>query len=136
MNKLTDLQKGYIAGIIDGEGCILVRQRKRPYGFTYDPSLIITNTHLGLLEYLVNITNIGKIYKQYYSKAHQESNSKQGYRWEISSNNMRLLLPVVHPYLVVKQEQCTLVIRLLQITHPYVKASFDTKMSSNLYIKR
>ena len=43
MNNLTDTQKAYIAGFLDGEGCITIY--KRIYNEGYQPQVIITNSN-------------------------------------------------------------------------------------------
>ena len=47
-SKLDDATRGYIAGIIDGEGCI---SRKVEHSGKTEATLTITNTHLPILHF-------------------------------------------------------------------------------------
>lgn len=53
MQLLTDAQKGYIAGCIDGEGCIYitkVKSKNTKCGFEFHWGCEITNTDIGIFQ--------------------------------------------------------------------------------------
>src|SRR2546427_8215430 len=49
-DPLTEVEIGYLAGIIDGEGTIGIYKGREPY--SYRLALIVTNTHRPMLEWL------------------------------------------------------------------------------------
>ncbi len=112
MNQITNTQLSYIAGIIDGEGCIGLYAGKSSYGnIRYNAKLLITNTNTNLLNWLKDTTGLGNIYKNFVTN----TNWKQAYRWEVCPNSMRELLPLISQYLIVKKNQCDIILQYLSI---------------------
>lgn len=87
----------YLAGIIDGEGCLR---------FNNAPRLHIANTSPILIKWL--ITNF-KGYTWTENKVYIP-NSKQRYTWELSAQQLLSLLIKVEPYLLLKRRQANLII--------------------------
>ena len=85
---LSDAERGYIAGIIDGEGCIC-RDRIR-----------VTNTDKYLLEWL-QLKLGGAIGNQ---KSYKENHTKC-YYWNYSTVASEQLLIQVLPYLIIKRQK-------------------------------
>lgn len=108
----------YIAGIIDGEGCISVskqstREGKPRESTTHSPKIIISNTDARLFIWLRDVLGVCNV--------HPTSNSRMSdsYRecWSLylaGSNCDRLLIAVL-PYLVLKREQALLCLGFRQI---------------------
>jgi hypothetical protein len=105
--KLTEAQKGYIAGIVDGEGSITLlrcppdRAHGRPHVMGF---LGITNSSREMLELLQSWIG-GNIYpkKRY-------RNERPCWLLRIASHReLAMLLPTLEPYLVVKRSQAILV---------------------------
>jgi len=107
---LTEAEKGYLAGIIDGEGCIMLARRK-PKGKSdpvYAVYVGIGNTSTKLLEWL-NEKLPGRSYVQSVSKS--RIGTKPGYSWIISGNRQCIaFLEEIEPYLIIKKEQAKLLI--------------------------
>lgn len=102
--KKTD--KAYIAGLIDGEGCICIAKRKNGHfpkagkPWYYQPIVTISNTDKRMLDFVVNR------YKGWITKPKpQKSHRKQIYSWFISGELMRSFLRDILPYLVIKRRQ-------------------------------
>lgn len=60
--NISNLNKAYIAGFIDGEGCISITKRKdKEYknGYSFYSNIRITNTNLEILEWIKNILDCG-----------------------------------------------------------------------------
>ena len=106
MNYLTEAEKGYLAGIIDGEGCIRLA-RKRKTIISYTAYLIVTNCNLELLESLKTTTGLGLIYKV---KNSSNPNWNPCHRWQVVSKQARELLEMLLPYLRLKKEIARLVL--------------------------
>lgn len=85
---LSDVERGYIAGIIDGEGSICSDRIK------------VANTDKQLLEWL-QLKLGGCIHnKKTYRKNHAQS-----YTWDYSTIGSEQLLILLLPYLIVKRQK-------------------------------
>lgn len=96
---------GYIAGLIDGEGCIRLHQQRHP-GYaneSYSPQLQIGMTYQPLLDWLVE--HVGGRYVRHRRK----DGSKDLYNWRIHGPNTVTLLRATYPYLVVKRAQADVI---------------------------
>jgi len=90
------LLPAYVAGIIDGEGCIgLSRSGAGVY-----PSIYVTNTNIDLLHALKG--RYGGIIKV---KALRKENWKEAYAWKVTWRSAVLLLEDVGEYLMLKKKQ-------------------------------
>lgn len=121
MNKLKDVEKAYIAGIIDGEGCISITRSHPPKNrwVAYSCSLYIANTNLELLKKIQMITDTAEIKSSLglssKSKKCDGMNWKQSYLLRYYSKSIRLLLPEIKDYLLGKQQQATYMMEFLTI---------------------
>lgn len=100
--QLTKTQAAYIAGILDGEGCITLSRS----GKYLRPLVSVVNTKKELLEYLVTSTGLGKVLV---SKRPSKT-SNIPYRWQIWSKQSSLFLIQVLPFLVIKKQQAILLL--------------------------
>lgn len=57
--EMTPEQKAYVAGIVDGEGSILMLSTH--YGTKYNPTVVISNCDRKLMDYLHKIIKLGKV---------------------------------------------------------------------------
>ncbi|MEW9094356.1 MAG: LAGLIDADG family homing endonuclease [Clostridiaceae bacterium] len=99
MNKLTAEQSAYIAGIIDGEGSIMLlkfHSNQLP-----SPCLSISSTSLDLLNWIKNTLNCGiiKLKKNYNSNLHKDS-----YTYTLKYNDVIELLEQIYPYLILEKK--------------------------------
>lgn len=99
--KLTNIQKGYIAGIIDGEGTI---------GLYKSHNKISPRIQIGLTNYeaLVSISALigGNIQKR---KKYYETDT-QIWVYSMPVSSIREILSVIEPHLIVKKTQAQLMI--------------------------
>jgi hypothetical protein len=111
MQKLQTAQLGYIAGIMDGEGCIsLARQRKNyHYSWQYCPHCNVGNTNLELLHWLHDSTRLGNINP----KLTRGINSKPAWTWELRVYEIRTFLQDIMPYLIIKKRQSEIIIEFI-----------------------
>ena len=96
--NLTENQKGYIAGIIDGEGSIcLTKQRSNEFR---SPTVSVPSTTYEMLEYLKD--NVGGCIstKKTYAEHH-----KPCWVWAIKTNLAIELLTEVKEYLLVPEKK-------------------------------
>ena len=105
---LSETEKAYIAGIIDGEGSILLAKKER--GFV--PVVIVTNTSEILIDFLEK-----KIGGRIRTKA-QGMGSKPIWRLVVANRpSVYPLLKLLLPYLVVKRERAGLIIQWCEKRH-------------------
>jgi hypothetical protein len=90
--NLTEAELAYIAGIIDGEGYIKLSSLTGKIG--------ISNTHLGMLEWLKERLG-GSICKK---SKEVKPNHHQAYELQLSKVRARGLLKLIIPYLIVKKD--------------------------------
>lgn len=112
MKTLTETQKAYIAGIIDGEGCVRISKKKNqksPQCFNFSAFVCITITEIELLCYLKEITGIGCVYR---SKTANKENWNPVHRWQITNGQARDLLRAVMPYMMIKRGIAELVLSM------------------------
>ncbi|MCE2394555.1 LAGLIDADG family homing endonuclease [Candidatus Poribacteria bacterium] len=77
---MTDVEKAYLAGIIDGEGTVtLTRRRKNQMP---SPQISVSNTHLELLEYIQLLLTVDA-YKPKRSHNHTIDNLGIGKRTQL-----------------------------------------------------
>ncbi|KEJ04219.1 hypothetical protein N494_01245 [Clostridium botulinum A2B7 92] len=97
---MTNEQKAYIAGIIDGEGSImLLRFHNNQFP---SPCIIISSTTIKLLEWIKSVTKVGTIKrkKNYNTEKHTDS-----FTYTIKYNDAINLLIQIELYLVIKNKK-------------------------------
>jgi hypothetical protein len=98
---LTAAQLGYVAGIIDGEGCIRLKTiQGQPV-----PVLSVTNTDLRLIIRLQEWFG-GYVWTQKQSIG----NGKIRYSWQVAARKATAVLVATLPYLLLKVEQAEIVL--------------------------
>ena len=101
----------YLAGVIDGEGCIGIRKTKRTGSFKstrYSAVLTIGNTSRLLIEQLMAAFGAGCVTYRYPTKT-----KRACYLWTVSSLGARHVLCNVHPYLIVKRRQAAVLLEFI-----------------------
>lgn len=116
MNNLTETEKAYIAGIIDGEGCIYIAKRspsidRREITDRFVMGVAVGMTTISVISWLHNITGIGNLYvSKSYNKKHRDK-----WTWRLSVNDSCMLLNQIMPYLILKREQSSLFLEIASI---------------------
>lgn len=114
MEKLTETEKAYLAGFIDGEGCISITKYKSKIinrSISYVLKLHIYQSGISGYEMLKtwkNKVGLGFISGNKYP---EHPAYKDSHEWQITANDAILLLNEVIPYLVIKQSQAQLAIK-------------------------
>ena len=111
--------KGYIAGIIDGEGCIYMRKtiEKNQKNFHYTIALTVNNTNYDVIKFLKEKCKGG------YIQIHKSVNPchKTQWKWEIKNQMASNLLEMIYPFLIIKKKQANLVIKFQKHKRKYFK---------------
>lgn len=113
--SLTRVEKAYIAGIIDGEGCIYVKEVPTRGRTTIKTVLVVNLTSLNLIRWLQSKTKMGNVNPSTYGineKRRREKGHKKSRRWEVSGKEFTTLLKAVFPYLRIKGKQAKLALEL------------------------
>ena len=110
MNVLTEPEKAYLAGIIDGEGSIsLVRHKGPRCGLhNLDAVVKVTNTDSVLIGWLREKTGVGSIYH----RSRAGSRYRDVYTIVWATTAVRDILEAVLPYLVIKRDRAEIVLSL------------------------
>jgi hypothetical protein len=112
MNTLTETEKAYLAGFIDGEGCIsIVKQTKKesrnPY---YRLSLIVSQTNYEFLQHWQQLVGIGKMNEKMYQTMASE-HCARAWDWRVSTGDAAELLESLLPYLRIKKTEAEIAIK-------------------------
>lgn len=97
---MLETEKAYIAGIIDGEGSImLIKFHKNQYP---SPCISISSTDIELLEWIKNTTKMGRILrkKNYNKEKHLDS-----YTYRVIYDEAIKLLEEIEPYLIIQKKK-------------------------------
>ena len=103
MNNMTETEKAYLAGMIDGEGCITISCNKDRYFAMF---VVLTGTHKTHIEYCANMTGLGSVQSVKRSAPWGDVT-----RWVISSTEAQEFLEAILPYLFLKKEQAEVAIK-------------------------
>ena len=114
MDKLSDVDKGYLAGFMDADGSITVKKAvdtrvKRTY---YAPLISFYNTDAKLMSKIRDIVQFGKMYKG----KRKDPKWKPKYTYNVGSiNGVKQILSQITPFLCLKQRRAELVLELIAI---------------------
>ena len=108
-------QIAYLAGLIDGEGCLYignVKQGKYGSGFQWHSLLRITSCDEELIIWLEN--TFGGSKDSRYRWTSKKKFNRPVYNWQATGPMLDYILPLVKPYLIIKKKQCDV---MLQYRH-------------------
>lgn len=106
---LSDVDRAYAAGIIDGEGCIRITTRglRGGTGFRQGQRTLmveVTNTDHGMIQWLRQRFG-GSVS---YFKENAELNRRERWHWRIAANKALYVLDAIWPYIRTKRRQAKL----------------------------
>lgn len=114
MQTLSVADKAYLAGLIDGEGCITILRQLRGGRYDYSLALIVQMGEPDILQYCQTTTGLGTLH-------HNSIKGRGTWRWQLRKRAAAELLGQVRPYLRVKAEQAD---RALEFAAGPVEQSF------------
>lgn len=121
---LTDTEKGYFAGLLDGEGCVGYYTRFTkgiPY---HSASLHICMTDPRPAQWLMEKVGYGKI-----SFSLKGGNRKSVYSWQLCNRSqIQEVLRMLRPFLLVKGDQVDALIRLWEFEENLPKRQLTTSI--------
>lgn len=99
----------YLAGLVDGEGCITIvkcKEKRTKQGFRFFPLVVITNSSKDLIENVRDIIGFGRIYFR-----KESSRWRKLYQLKIQDmKNIIGFLEGILPFLILKKEQAEILI--------------------------
>lgn len=106
---LSEVEKSYAAGLLDGEGCIRIIQRGKYGGRVFrvgQYTLVaeMSNTNKDLIDWM------HKRFGGYvsYGKPNPDLNRREQWHWSVAANNALACLDAIYPYAVGKRRQVIL----------------------------
>lgn len=111
--KWTPEKLSYLAGIIDGEGSVLIEIQSQNIAWSrkcdyYSLRLVITNTHLPMMEWVKE--NFGGTIV----KRTAYPNTKQCYKWNIFSHNAAEILKSCQQYMIIKKPHAEIFLKFAE----------------------
>ena len=116
---MEEWKLGYLGGIIDGEGTIVIAKTDKAgnkRSFHYSAILSVTNTDKRLMDWLKE--NVGG---GVYIQKEAIGNHRKRYMWVMYVKGAYELLKEIKPYLVIKQEQADVWIEFYELSRWRVK---------------
>lgn len=110
----------YIAGIVDGEGSIIITKAQRKEnraGCRFIPMLVITNTHKGVLDFIVEKTGYGKVQPRNEKTMERFGwkSNKLAWRWDVKHQQVGEVVKKLLPYLIIKKHQAENLLEFLNL---------------------
>lgn len=117
----------YLAGIIDGEGCISIRKLPRKYLY-YNPMIEVGMTVRAPIDLLAK--TFGN--SVWYEVPRNQGRWKNQHKWRVAGKNVIPVLNAILPYLTVKKEQALVALEFASIMSKRgSKWSPDERISQN-----
>ena len=112
--KKTDI--AWLAGILDGEGCIWIHKsppnpKKGEISTKYYLSVRISMAHKKTIFHIQKILKFGNSIKRRKLKLHYQTQ----YAWEVASLQALAFLKLIYPYLVTKRKEAKIGMEFCQI---------------------
>lgn len=109
--EMSQLERVWFAGILDGEGCIGWPRRT----ILHSVCLTVINTHKGLIDRIAEVTGTGRIKPAQRSKNLRHS---AAWTWTCYGDNARSLLRQALPWLIIKKEAADVALGNTNATEP------------------
>jgi hypothetical protein len=104
IDRMSDVEVAYFAGLLDGEGCVRVGKFRNKNGaLRYRAYMVIAMTDARPINWLVSTVG-GKLY---IDKKARSGNSKICFCWTVNAREGAAILRRAMPLLLVKSEQAT-----------------------------
>ena len=129
--KLSEAELGYIAGIIDGEGCIGIHKHSDNRGrsrlhYLY---VIVSNNNPDCVKFFQ------KRFGGWITARQQQKNWNVNYKWGLRSERARNLLETIEPYLLLKRAQAKLGIEFDKAKIRHKLTDREWKKRERFYLK-
>lgn len=147
-HELNESEKGYFAGLFDGEGCVSINKSKHisgkktsfyyklnvTFGITYKKVLTEMKCLFGGSLSLQDMVK-QKEYKSIKNRCLNPENWKQLYIYNISGWDARCFLKIIEPYCKEKKEQACVAIEFIEGKKPRCTSEYETERGEFYYLK-
>ena len=113
----------YLAGMIDGDGSIMInthKDHKAKRGYCWEINVKVSNTQKVFLEALKKTVG-GSVSRC----GPSQYGIRPVYQWKIGGNTARVTLDRIYPYLIIKKKQCMWAMQALEITIGHRRKGYD-----------
>lgn len=121
---LSDLERGYLAGMVDGEGTISITKAPSPsktYSY-YAPILFITNTNPALMARLRGMIQVGRFHVQ----KREQPNHKPKLVYSIAAvKAVKMILEQIVGVLTIKRRNAELVLEFIEAKEKDQREEYD-----------
>lgn len=122
MKMEGDVLYAWLAGLIDGEGSIMLvkrayakKQQSNKKHAHYRAIVSICNTNYKLFDALTSNTGICRIYEHRVNGPADRPRARRMWTWRMVATDIRHWLPLIRPFLVLKGEQADLLLEATAI---------------------
>lgn len=106
---MRDIDKAWLAAIVDGEGSICFQERERATEAPHiGPRLSIVNTNRALLDRVTEITSVGAGSTPSPRLRKDGNEGRPVFTWQVSNDKAARIIAAIRPYLVAKARQADL----------------------------
>jgi|ERR1035437_6739650 hypothetical protein len=103
---------GYIAGIIDGEGCLTIGAGQKETCINYNAIVAVQNTSKQLIDWIQS-----KFGGQVYLSKKETTKTKAAWMWRLTKKDaIEHFLLAILPYLIVKREQAKILLEYVRLS--------------------
>ncbi len=115
-DNLPEWARGWLAGLIDGEGTLTVKRRRRVDGSVkYEPIIVINNTSRELLAKIREVCGCGTIVKHSERYTLMHPNWNVVWRLEIKGSfNVVTILKQIYPFLIAKKRHAEILMKICE----------------------
>jgi len=110
MSIMSKLTASYLAGLIDGEGCLDFGTQKTESKIYYRPRIRITMVDKKMIEWLQKSFGGG-----FETRIFKDSNCRTAYTWNLSGYKLKPFLLKICPYLKLKKPQCIVLLKKIKL---------------------
>jgi len=107
--KFAEVERAYLAGLIDGDGCIMAtieKHREKKFGYRIRIELKVTQKESNLLEWLFQRYQRGRV-----------TQNRSTFDWIVRDKiDARYLLEFIRPYTKSKREQVDIALQILAMS--------------------
>ncbi len=105
MENISKIDLAYLAGFVDGEGCLAINKRKHKNKFGewigYSAYLDLTNVNKEVMDFIKAKFKISsKVYEN-----QQKGNRKMAYRLRLNKKESGAIISLIQEFLIVKRNQ-------------------------------
>lgn len=131
LEKLSEADKGYIAGLLDGEGSIGLYYTPNRHGISIMTRItVVTNNDKFLIDYINNLIGKG-VEKTFLYNSTKKSIGVSGWNIKIAHRAFaEVFLEFIYPYLIAKKERAKNMLKFIKLRKgrfhsPYSKEELE-----------